>query len=429
MAFEPEKYLFLDTNILLHFKLFTLIDWPQIVDTKRLGLVICSPVVDEIDDKKYDSRPHIRDRARQLTSLFHNLIGDKTLNLPPDVTVLLPELMESSKDEEKDLVPNKPDDNILVQIRCFQAFHREAFVILITNDFNLARRARNRGIDTVGLPDSYFEPPKDDLLKENARLKQELNRKSGIPKPAIIFSHPASGSHSRLYRLRLVDPLSPHTLKKHASDVRKRLYDMPEVRALSHNNNDAYEQYAEDVDKWCEGFKRFCEQEDARKQYYSRTVGVLVELTNEGTCPAHNAQVLLSFPDELQLSHDLCYIPKESLDQPPDVSDYEDMASLRLSKITAGMEPLSAQIERVMIRNFKPQRSGPLDKGQVHYTIDEVMHHMVTPLERIFVTFPSNVQPRSFEVGYHIHCENLELPVKGILNVKVETLSYERFTA
>jgi len=63
------KYIFLDTNIFLHFQDFEKIDWLSESSSKACKLIIAPVVIDELDEKKIGTNK-IGSRARKVLKRF-----------------------------------------------------------------------------------------------------------------------------------------------------------------------------------------------------------------------------------------------------------------------------------------------------------------------------------------------------------------------
>ena len=61
-----ERYVFLDTNTFLHFQWFDEIDWPKIHSSNSVTLVLAPVILSELDEKKYEASPRVRERAKSV---------------------------------------------------------------------------------------------------------------------------------------------------------------------------------------------------------------------------------------------------------------------------------------------------------------------------------------------------------------------------
>ena len=67
----------LDTNIYIHYNLFTECKWSDLFGTEDLTLMVTPTIIKELDEKKYDQRDHIRKRAQEIISIFriYRMVG------------------------------------------------------------------------------------------------------------------------------------------------------------------------------------------------------------------------------------------------------------------------------------------------------------------------------------------------------------------
>jgi rRNA-processing protein FCF1 len=154
----------LDTHVLLHFKLFTQILWPKIMNTKPVRIAIPLRVIDELDQKKASNRQDLRERAA--TALAHleqavTVIG-RPAPLRDDVTieVVRPLLLDD--------VPRRgrPDADGEILDTCESLATFNSNVVLVTGDYGMRLRARDRQIAVFSMPDDLRSPPKGALKKD-----------------------------------------------------------------------------------------------------------------------------------------------------------------------------------------------------------------------------------------------------------------------
>lgn len=62
------KYLFLDTNIFLHFVDFEQIPWADLIGDSEITIVVSDIVAQEIDKHKDTAREKIQKRAKKISS-------------------------------------------------------------------------------------------------------------------------------------------------------------------------------------------------------------------------------------------------------------------------------------------------------------------------------------------------------------------------
>jgi predicted ribonuclease YlaK len=154
---------FLDTNILLHFKPLSQIDWSGSFDSKTITLMICMPVLDELDGKKSDSR--LGDRARRAIKDIREFRGSKK-PLRPGVT------LEIYTEDLGINLANK-DEQILRLVKKFINDHPAFEVCVASEDIGMQVRADVVNVPVRELDDVYrLENPGDE---KDRKYKQAIH--------------------------------------------------------------------------------------------------------------------------------------------------------------------------------------------------------------------------------------------------------------
>ena len=73
-------YAFVDTNLLLHFKVFEGINWTNLLNDKEVVLVICPTVLDEIDKHKDSAKGKVRNRAKAIYKILSDYLDGRKFN-------------------------------------------------------------------------------------------------------------------------------------------------------------------------------------------------------------------------------------------------------------------------------------------------------------------------------------------------------------
>lgn len=93
------KYLFLDTNIFLHFQYFEQIPWGNLVDDTEFKIIESDIVAWEIDKHKDGSRGKIQKKAKVISKLLGDVfLGDKNFSISLGYCMGCPEKLP---DEER----------------------------------------------------------------------------------------------------------------------------------------------------------------------------------------------------------------------------------------------------------------------------------------------------------------------------------------
>jgi len=74
-------YLAPDTNVLLHYTLFTEIDWPAVAEPSDITLLFPATVIHELDARKYTgSDQRLQNRAQTVLRRSRSIIGSRSAN-------------------------------------------------------------------------------------------------------------------------------------------------------------------------------------------------------------------------------------------------------------------------------------------------------------------------------------------------------------
>ncbi len=154
LAAAPGHLTVLDTNVLLHFQPPDQVDWPAIVGTPEVRLVIPLRVVEELDEKKYTARDNLADRARRLLSQLRTQLAPSAGGPTPlreKVTIEVP-VDDGPRRRTLDA-----DQEILDTCRELQSGGQGVtFVTLVSDDTGITLRATAEGIRVVAMPEVYL---------------------------------------------------------------------------------------------------------------------------------------------------------------------------------------------------------------------------------------------------------------------------------
>ena len=178
------KYLFLDTNIYLHYIDVEQIDWNEVVGDTNITIVVPRITIREIDQHKDQSRGKIQKRAKVISAKFAQaFLEEKTFKYP---FALCDEPAASSLDGSKFNIHINDDWFIL------SALHSNydiADIVIISSDTNLLLKAKENGLIFRKMSDKYrLKEELSNEEKEINTLKAELEKyKNRLPKPSIVF--------------------------------------------------------------------------------------------------------------------------------------------------------------------------------------------------------------------------------------------------
>ncbi len=181
-------FLFLDTNVLLQCKALAEIDWRSCRDLAEfdeiqlIQLIVCLPVVEEIDKLKDRGNDRLGRRARKANGMIRNLVlsdsGQHIIRRSAPSVVLKE---ETSIQPTPDLLDYATSDNrILGCVHAYCNTHPDCDVRFLTGDTGPMATAKNKAIPFLPVPASWLSEPQPsaaerriaELEMDNKRLRR-----------------------------------------------------------------------------------------------------------------------------------------------------------------------------------------------------------------------------------------------------------------
>lgn len=138
-----------DTNVFIHCKWYEDIDWPGEVGAKTVRLVVPLLVTNELDSLSYRRLPEATRAKKVLKSLNTLQAADD----PPGVAVDLPKSSEVTlqflMDPDGHVRRENNDEELLERTAVLAGIVGSDRVVLVTRDFGMQLRARNRGLRSI----------------------------------------------------------------------------------------------------------------------------------------------------------------------------------------------------------------------------------------------------------------------------------------
>ncbi|MFB3429610.1 MAG: PIN domain-containing protein [Phycisphaerales bacterium] len=210
--------LIVDTNVLLHYRSITEIDWLEAFSVPHVEIVLLMPVIHELDEKK--NHPTLRERAgrvlrevRQIRDAESLVREGVTLHVDPDEvdpSAVQPPLSMASR-----------DDQIIVLAKQLAAEHES--VAVVTDDFGLQVKCDKHAVARLSLPEKYkLKEPKSEYQRKLSRIEAELARyKDRRPKLSLGLS--LADAQQVIHRtLEInIDPMAEFDIEEAMEKVRR----------------------------------------------------------------------------------------------------------------------------------------------------------------------------------------------------------------
>jgi predicted nucleic acid-binding protein len=426
------KYIFLDTNIFIHFKQFDQIAWDKIVNDDY-KIIIAPIVLDELDKHKTNSNKKIAKRVKNILPKI-----EEEQNKTDKKVIILFNIPKEEIFNEYQLSKNQQDHCLLASIIEFGKTNKIEDILLISHDTGPRLRAKNIGINAVDLEEKYLLQEEDsDEEKELKKLRKENSElKNNLPDVILTFDNkeahkafdiiPLNKSED-IYCFELLQPIkkeySPFVLEEitHKNYFDHALNDLiaSQRRIMEAIKPSATLEQKQKYNNKLESF--YLEYENIFKEKYkwdtilSNAVRLDFDVINKGTAPAEDIDIFLSFPNMVKL---LFFENFPKYEKPK--SPYKPKYAHDIDMSGSVFSPLNSLPPKEYIRVMDKScientvKYGKVDNSsEVHYKCTESLkHNLKFSLAPIWA-----ISKESFQIDYKILIANYPKPVEGTLNI------------
>jgi hypothetical protein len=407
-AGADEVVLFLDTNILLHYPPLKDIDWHTVASAKRVRLVICRQVVDELDAKK--DHPLLSRRAQRAISEIDEWSGTEK-EIRPGVTVEDFGCEVSTSELVAALGSDAPDLRIVYLFKEFEEQNPGIVGGVVTEDRGMRLRCSTHGVSSYEADQSWrLETPRSELEKKVFRLRKQVAQMDArSPNICLCVTH----KHGKP---KPHEPLVCEVKAEH------RLLD---IQAMVREEIAEVGPHVDYIDK----FRKYLEELDAHGQLLSRMLVFELHIVNNGTCPAEDVCVVVSFPhslfvvDTVESERGSWFFKKPEAPERPRPMPLELLRQfdpLRSAKMMQNIKGLPEAFSELMGKSPTIEVT-ELDDGtrEVRITIGLAKHGIPSMVGTFVAAFGAAEDIGVFETPYELHAANLPNKKDGKLVFKV----------
>jgi PIN domain len=429
-----------DTNLFLHFRPLSEIDWCGFLQASAVEIKIAPVVTRELEEQKILNQSRkLRDRAATALKLLHGYLGQSQVRDCVTLEFLVNEpTVESAVARGFNL--QLGDDRLVGTLLLYRDQHSDVPCRLVTSDLPLTVKATHYQIQVEPPAATFRLPSEPDVVeRKNKQLEAELLRyKSREPVLDVQFGNGKGHSRFRIGRPSEAGSDSEATIQSSLSaakakcpliDLRSQ-HDSEETR----NGNSPFAEIAESIRKATEGLqvfgRQFYEDYNVRAKAYYRdyekylrdtvafktlgttTIELNLILANTGTCPAEHVHVLLHFPDGFKL-YDGGHTPEEprepvvpskEMNLFPNVSLLSSLPNIRVPQLCDRSAP----------------RIRKTNSYEVTFEVENLQHGFIWTFTPLYVAFDSLESAKSFSIVYSIHAGNMIDEQTGELGVVIE---------
>jgi len=428
--FRLMQTLFLDTNILLHYKPMRSIDWRALCG-EPVRLCVCITVIHELDKKKSD--PRLKDRARRAIDEIRLLISTGKVRDGVIIEVSHQELRREDFPHGYDT--DSADDAILLHAKSYKDAHPEDQVAVVSEDLGMELKCKAHGFSFLTPRNEDREEVIDDYVREKRKLQKELDElKRRLPSLWVQFNvgdaEPTNQAIRRLKRPELkelfdIEALCKQWPKYLPKQQKVDVFEMypPPGSPVSQFYNvppEEYVRYNREVDVYLQK----CEQYNVNMKHWvntcSRKIDFKLLVTNEGNAPATNIDIYLHFPDGLIIETVEAFLKREPMKPNVPTKPRTTTQILEEKMNNINYDVGGGRRPNFDLINSKHDLLGPTiqhtNSFDVSYKLLKLKHGDKKDLGSLVVIFDSEETAKSFDVSVRITSDDLPNPDRGTLN-------------
>ena len=372
--------------VFMHYRALGEIDWSEIAGAEVRELILCAPVLEELDRNK-DQNPQsgVKRRLRKLLGRIGDEL-DEDDTVPIRDGVRLRVMLDTPAGIDFGSLRAERADDHIVGLCAHLNGIQPGTAAIVSNDTMVRIRARKLGLPIVRLPDSLRFAEPDETQRKLDEIRKEQLRK---PKFVVAFSD----EESNLKRVEL-----PIVLPYVADGA------MLNMEALFDRGR---------RDELTEYHRATCEHQALTK----RLIPIGFGIKNVGHAAANSVKIRLGAPSLGRL------FKEDQIPKPPErpLSPIEAASAATRLQWSPGMiESGDARIVRAIRdigregRSVRVAKDG--DGGLVE--IAELLHDFHASFSKLFLSLPDQDE-RTVEIPLAIHCAQLSEPQRLRLVVEV----------
>lgn len=400
----------LDTNMYIHYNLFTECKWSDLLGIDDLTLIVTPTIIKELDEKKYDQRDYVRKRAQEVISKFRNI--KKGEKVPCGVNVEFPFSCDKIDLNSLGLNPQNADDRIIAEILQLNKASKDDRAYLVTADFGLEIKAQNHYIDVVSPPETWKRKLKDPREKKIEELEQLTE--TTIPKVKLCFPEGNDKECNDKYKASLgeneIKLIDENSITEAYEVLKETVQNNLPYKDYNFLPRWCIERYEDNMRNYPEKYLEYLKKINEIKIKRSLMIEIPFFINNSGNLPAEDIDIWMKFPGDLEVSGSIPEFPKEPK-EPRRPESHTDCLSMNMEAVKFDTSFLDGQKELI-----GPEIESSTEIS-VHYRLKKLKHGLRYPLI-LFVIFESKQRVHNFQIEYVINIGNHPKQINGKLFVK-----------
>lgn len=301
-------YAFLDTNILLHYKVFEGMPWSTILGDEEATFVICQKVFDEIDKYKDGDKAKLRNRAKTINKYLISYLDN---NPKSNLNIAFCPNPSKCSTERNDFDASSSDEYIVFAAYEFDT--NGCRKIIVTGDGGMKLRAMKLGIETILMTNPDFllaqEPTAEE--KKIKQMEKDLARyTSRCSKPMLLFE---KGNNTVTFHRHNI-PDNTKEIEEYKKQLEEKYphYNFPqqptgltELQLASFNiglsfyTKDDYLAYNKQIDEYIDKMVSHKKMELLFLSIDASIEEIKLSIYNKGTAPTGKMGIQIILPEDL----------------------------------------------------------------------------------------------------------------------------------
>lgn len=426
---------YLDTMTLIHFKRFNNLDWGSILGTsEQVELIIAPNILRELNKKKdFDQNKGMRTRSGEILKDLEKYQDNGEVKQGVSLNFIPSE--PSIDWKENGLDPDISDDRLIASMLSEEDISK---IVLVSSDYGIKLKARNKKIKIVTLDDSLKEEVRfDSEAKKIQELEKELAHFKNASPKLKIYVKDSSDSSFHEFEFKKVPSIDSIVVDAEIEKLKSELeYKEPMINGLSFGSNilgefnviseSEIERYKSEVDEYLEKKRAYPKNKNQYENHQSRLFTLNLIISNVGGQAASNIDIFIHFPEGFEMLEEK-YASRYHEPIPPErpTPPRTGFQMLEMNSRSFDIRTLSSMIPRP--HNYTPLELGvdyflvgniKAQSHDVHFQVNKLKQNMEIALDPICLLFSSYDEIKPFSFDYVINVENHPDEFEGEYHIK-----------
>jgi len=428
MTKAKTAHIFLDTNIALHFQRPEHIDWCGLAGCDQAVLVGAPILFRELErEKVHNPSGKLRKRASTYIKSLLEFVRDPAREVRSGTTWHFIPVEPQIDLREHNLSAEIADDYFIASVLSY-TLPSDAKLYVATADSGMEIKLRYRKIAPLILPETARLPDEpDEQEKELQDLRRKVAQKH-LPNLALITELHGNRHPFKLGpQVTTTSAMPPDEVRRKYPPLRGPEILTPEERAAL-SPDARYQILCADMCGLPQSVEEYNKEREAffaeYDEYFSKllqweedaalTVELELTLSNEGTAPATDIDVIVHFPEDIVIFEPDDF-PKRPVEPEPPYRD----DTLTLFSALTGYDPpslLRSPFTSLPDVNVNSYTSANAEQRQIKYWSRNLKHGFTEKLDAVYFRFPNRQAVRQFQAEYRISSAELPQLVTGTLH-------------